>query len=125
MASASADAIEAETEVEAEDKVEEADADMLLRDELRESLGLTSLSSSLIVSNIFYVLCLITVTYSGGATSMMNLAMLEFANVIYELLKEFGEKRRLKDRNNPTNDVVGGRSEGERLYRNWVGCGCV
>lgn len=71
---------EAETEAasEAEDTATADDAD---DDEefLVESFELISLSSSLIVSNIFDVLCLITVTYCGGATSKKNLAILELA----------------------------------------------
>lgn len=49
----------------------------------RESLELQadglSLSSSLMVSNILDVRCLMTVTNCGGATSMTNLAMRAFA----------------------------------------------
>lgn len=65
----------------------------VLGGEMTESLVLISLSSSLIVSNIFEVLCLITVTYCGGATSMKNLAMREFAI----FLEVFRKKRKLKD----------------------------
>lgn len=45
----------------------------------RESFALTSLSSSLIVSNILDALCLMTLIYCGGATSVMNFAMRELA----------------------------------------------
>lgn len=44
-----------------------------------ESLAQTSLSSSLMVSNTFDVLCLMTLTNCGGATSVMNLAIRAFA----------------------------------------------
>ncbi|KAJ1392427.1 hypothetical protein SESBI_35789 [Sesbania bispinosa] len=73
-------AIVAEVEAEAANEAEVATCDdELLGGEMRQSFGLISLSSSVIVSNIFDVLCLITVTYCGGATSMKNLAMREFA----------------------------------------------
>jgi uncharacterized ion transporter superfamily protein YfcC len=44
-----------------------------------ESLAATSLSSSLIVSSSFDALCLMTLMYCGGAASVMNFAMREFA----------------------------------------------
>lgn len=44
-----------------------------------ESLAQTSLSSSLMVSSTFDVLCLMTLTNCGGATSVMNLAIRAFA----------------------------------------------
>jgi hypothetical protein len=53
--------------------------DELLGSEITLSIELISLSSSAIVSIIFDVLRLITLTYCGGATSMKNLAILEFA----------------------------------------------
>jgi len=53
--------------------------DELLGSEITLSCELISLSSSAIVSIIFDVLCLITETYCGGATSMKNLAMRELA----------------------------------------------
>lgn len=48
---------------------------------MRESFEVLaySLSSSLIVSSTFEVLCLMTLTNCGGATSVMNLASREFA----------------------------------------------
>lgn len=58
-----------------EDEREEDD------DEVWVGLVISLWSSSLIVSNIFDVLCLITVIYCGGATSMINLAIREFAIV--------------------------------------------
>ena len=64
--------------------VEEAasdEANELFGGEIKLSFELISLSSSVIVSIIFVVLCLITLTYCGGATSMKNLAMREFAIV--------------------------------------------
>jgi hypothetical protein len=64
-------------EAHAEDEAEIADE--LLGSEIRLSCELISLSSSVIVSIIFDVLCLITETYCGGATSMKNLAIREFA----------------------------------------------
>lgn len=70
----------AAAEGEAEDAAAD-DTDELLGDEMAESLRLVSLSSSVIVSNIFDVLCLITATYCGGATSMKSLARRELAIV--------------------------------------------
>lgn len=81
---------EAEAASEAEDAAAAADDDEVLEDEMTQSFGLISLSSSVIVSNIFDVLCLITVTYCGGATSMKNLAMREFA-IVRWIWKCFGK----------------------------------
>lgn len=53
----------------------------LAEEEARDLPGLTSLSSSLIVSIIFEALCLITVMYCGGATSRINFAKREVAIV--------------------------------------------
>lgn len=55
------------------------------------SLAAASLSSSLIVSSIFDVLCLMTLIYCGGAASVMNFAMREFA-ILFKYLG--GEKRK-------------------------------
>ena len=63
------------------------EVDELLGGEITLSFELTSISSSVIVSIIFDVLRLITLIYCGGATSMKNLAMREFA--IFEV---FGGK---------------------------------
>jgi len=62
-------------EAHVEDEAEIADE--LLGSEI--TLELISLSSSVIVSIIFDALRLITETYCGGATSMKNLAIREFA----------------------------------------------
>ena len=55
------------------------------------SLAAASLSSSLIVSSIFDVLRLMTLIYCGGAASVMNFAMREFA-ILFKYLG--GEKRK-------------------------------
>ena len=60
--------------------------DELFGDKDRESFGLISLSSSLIVSNIFDALCLMTLTNCGGATSVTNLAMRAFAILLFRRL---------------------------------------
>lgn len=67
-----------EEENEAEEKAW-ADGMVFAGEVLGESFAQTSLSSSLIVSNTFEVLCLMTLTNCGGATSVMNLAIREFA----------------------------------------------
>lgn len=72
--------VELETEEEEEKVVD-----------LGESFALTSLSSSLMVSRTLDVLCLMTLTNCGGATSVMNLAMRAFA-----IVKSFKKKLRRK-----------------------------
>jgi hypothetical protein len=59
------------------------------------SLAATSLSSSLIVSSIFDVLCLMTLIYCGGAASVMNFAMREFA-ILFKYLGISGLQKRRK-----------------------------
>lgn len=56
------------------------DEELLPGDGAADSPGerISSLSSSLIVSSIFGVLCLMTLTNCGGATSVTNLASPEF-----------------------------------------------
>lgn len=44
---------------------------------------ITFLSSSFMVSKILGNLCLVTLIYCGGATSLTNLAIIEFAIIIY------------------------------------------
>jgi hypothetical protein len=58
---------------------EDDDDEELFGDEARKFVALTSLSSSFIVSSIFPALCLMTLMYCGGATSVTNLAIREFA----------------------------------------------
>ena len=58
---------------------EEDDEDEFFGDEGRKIVALTSLSSSFIVSSIFLVLYLMTLIYCGGATSVTNFAIREFA----------------------------------------------
>lgn len=61
--------------------------ELLAGDGERDSVGvrISSLSSSLIVSSIFGALCLMTLTNCGGATSVTNLASLEFAISLFVL----------------------------------------
>ena len=65
-------------EVVFECEVEDDDTSLFGAKE-RQSFVLTSLSSSVIVSNILEALYLMTLTNCGGATSVTNLAMREFA----------------------------------------------
>ena len=68
-------------ELEAEEEEEEEEENAASCERLGESFTQTSLSSSLMVSKTLDVLCLMTLTNCGGATSVMNLAMREFAIV--------------------------------------------
>lgn len=63
----------------AEGEEDDDDDEELFGDEARKFVALTSLSSSFIVSSIFLALCLMTLMYCGGATSVTNLAIREFA----------------------------------------------
>ena len=64
---------------EAEGEEEDDDHKELFGDEASKFFALISLSSSFIVSSIFLALCLMTLIYCGGATSVTNLAKREFA----------------------------------------------
>ncbi|CAL0324876.1 unnamed protein product [Lupinus luteus] len=94
---------EAETvdEAEAEDD-DDVDDD---GDEMIESCEFISFSSSLIVSNILDVLCLITLIYCGGATSMKSLAIREFAIVCCCKKSQvfIGKKKKLQDKKERVN----------------------
>ena len=64
---------------EAEGEEEDDDHKELFGDEASKFFALISLSSSFIVSSIFLALCLMTLIYCGGATSVTNFAIREFA----------------------------------------------
>ena len=72
-------ALRAAEEAEGAEGEEDDDHKELFGGEARKFFALTSLSSSFIVSSIFLALCLMTLIYCGGATSVTNLAKREFA----------------------------------------------
>lgn len=86
-AAAAAEAAEAKLGGDGVEQAQPLDDDELMRESF-EVLAY-SLSSSLIVSNTFEVLCLMTLTNCGGATSVMNLASREFAIFPKEKLIKF------------------------------------
>lgn len=74
----------------------EEEEEEVLEHAARELFGLASLSSSLIVSNIFVSLCLMTLINCGGATSETNLAMREFTIFFLAYSLRWNTKQRMK-----------------------------